>query len=324
MENKKPPLDQKLCSGCEEPAIDKLPACPLQCRATQCKAYQTKSKFDPETKPIVWVLGGPGSGKFTQCSKVVETYGYTHLSTGDLIRDEVKTGTRRGKCLTSIMQRGGLVPNDMVLAVLKDAMEDAAKKGTHGYLIDGFPREKSQGAEFERTIGPVALILYFEASPNTLCRRLLGRAEASTEDNRRKDDKFRIMKMRIATFIEHNHSVLEPYGSKVKRIDAEQSPDDIFAEVQLYLEPIVAHAALVEAEKLEAEALEKIRAVRAFTQSSIDVASRRKESTVNDDVVFSATSEAAEAEARARAARNAAEAARSRLEELEQRQRQRQ
>lgn len=61
------------------------------------------------------------------------------------------------KIVLTIIGSGGLAPNDLVLAVLKDAMEEAAKKGTHGYLIDGYPREKSQGPEFERTIGPVAV-----------------------------------------------------------------------------------------------------------------------------------------------------------------------
>ncbi|KAH9636140.1 hypothetical protein HF086_007092 [Spodoptera exigua] len=224
--------------------------------------------------------------------------------------------------LTPSCDIGGLAPNDVVLAVLKDAMEEAAKRGTHGYLIDGYPREKSQGEEFERTIGPVALILYFEASPHTLCQRLLGRAEASKEDSRRKDDKYSVMKLRIATFIENNKGILERYGNKVKRIDAEQSPDEIFAEVQTYLEPIVAQAALIEAEKIEAEAEEKMKAVRAFTRSSISVArySRSKSADV-DTKLLAAAAEAAAAEARATAARNAAEAARARLEELEERNR---
>ena len=60
--------------------------------------------------PIVWVLGGPGCGKGTQCDKIVAKYGYTHLSSGDLLREEVSSGSERGKQLTAIMERGELVP----------------------------------------------------------------------------------------------------------------------------------------------------------------------------------------------------------------------
>lgn len=57
-------------------------------------------------KPIVWILGGPGSGKGTQCEKIIAKYGFTHLSTGDLLRAEVKSGSDRAKSLTTIMEQG--------------------------------------------------------------------------------------------------------------------------------------------------------------------------------------------------------------------------
>ena len=60
--------------------------------------------------PVIWVLGGPGSGKGTQCDKIVSKYGYTHLSSGDLLRAEVQSGSDRGKILTEIMEKGELVP----------------------------------------------------------------------------------------------------------------------------------------------------------------------------------------------------------------------
>uniref|UniRef100_A0A8C2VGN7 Adenylate kinase 1 n=2 Tax=Chinchilla lanigera TaxID=34839 RepID=A0A8C2VGN7_CHILA len=71
---------------------------------------------------IIFVVGGPGSGKGTQCEKIVHKYGYTHLSTGDLLRAEVSSGSGRGKRLSEIMEKGQLVPLETVLDMLRDAM----------------------------------------------------------------------------------------------------------------------------------------------------------------------------------------------------------
>ena len=65
---------------------------------------------DLKNSRIIFVLGGPGSGKGTQCEKIVEKYGFTHLSSGDLLREEVASGSARGKKLTEIMEKGELVP----------------------------------------------------------------------------------------------------------------------------------------------------------------------------------------------------------------------
>merc|ERR1712042_291272 len=72
--------------------------------------------------PVIWVLGGPGSGKGTQCDKIVEKYGYTHLSSGDLLREEVASQSRLGKELNKIMKMGKLVPLEIVLDLIKEAM----------------------------------------------------------------------------------------------------------------------------------------------------------------------------------------------------------
>ncbi|KAJ8726080.1 hypothetical protein PYW07_000778 [Mythimna separata] len=190
---------------------------------------------DTSNKPIVWVLGGPGSGKGTQCEKIIAKYGFTHLSTGDLLRAEVKGGSERAKSLTTIMEQGGLVPNEVVLDLLKEAIQAKAAE-SKGYLIDGYPREKSQGIAFEEAIAPPSAILYFEASDTTLTQRLLGRAASSG----RADDNEATIKLRLKTFFENNQQVLDQYPTKISRIDAETSVDAIFAEVEKVLDPIVA------------------------------------------------------------------------------------
>ncbi|XP_075991895.1 adenylate kinase isoenzyme 1-like isoform X2 [Anticarsia gemmatalis] len=193
-------------------------------------------------KPIVWILGGPGSGKGTQCEKIIAKYGFTHLSTGDLLRAEVKSGSDRAKNLTAIMEQGQLVPNDVVLDLLKEAMEARAAKA-NGFLIDGYPREKSQGIEFEKAIAPVTVIIYFEASCDTLTKRLLGRALSSG----RADDNEETIKLRLKTFLDNNQQVLDQYPDKLRRINAEQGVDAIFAEVEQILDPITSGAAVAAA-----------------------------------------------------------------------------
>ncbi|CAH0749260.1 unnamed protein product [Diatraea saccharalis] len=194
--------------------------------------------IDTSKKPIIWILGGPGSGKGTQCEKIIAKYGFTHLSTGDLLRAEVKSGSDRAKCLTSIMERGELVPNDIVLDLLKEAILANAAQ-SKGFLVDGYPREKSQGIAFEKAIAPVSVIIYFEASPDTLTKRLLGRAESSG----RFDDNEETIKLRLKTFLENNDQVLAQYPDKIKRINAETTVDVIFKEVQEILDPLMASAA---------------------------------------------------------------------------------
>ncbi|XP_023020204.2 adenylate kinase isoenzyme 1 isoform X4 [Leptinotarsa decemlineata] len=190
----------------------------------------------PEIKvPIIWVLGGPGSGKGTQCDRIVAKYGFTHLSSGDLLRAEVSSGSPRGKELTAIMERGELVPMEVVLDLLKEAIIKALPD-SKGFLIDGYPREKEQGILFEKNIAPVNLVLFFDASENTLVERLLGRAKTSG----RVDDNEETIKKRLHTFNTHNDQVVQQYPDKLKKINAERNVDDIFAEVTTYLDLLVA------------------------------------------------------------------------------------
>merc|ERR1711976_893669 len=88
--------------------------------------------------PIVWVLGGPGCGKGTQCDKIVAKYGFTHLSSGDLLREEVASGSERGKNLTAIMESGQLVPLATVLDLLAEAMIKKLS-GSKGFLLMDIP-----------------------------------------------------------------------------------------------------------------------------------------------------------------------------------------
>merc|ERR1712198_14497 len=163
--------------------------------------------------PIVWVLGGPGCGKGTQCDKIVAKYGFTHLSSGDLLREEVGSGSNRGKQLTAIMEKGDLVPLAVVLDLLAEAMLNKLS-GSKGYLIDGYPREVAQGEQFEAEIAPCAHILYFEVSDDTMTKRLLKRGETSG----RADDNVETIKKRLETFHKHSEPVVAAYAAKCSKV----------------------------------------------------------------------------------------------------------
>jgi adenylate kinase len=173
--------------------------------------------------PIIWVLGGPGSGKGTQCARLVSRYGFLHLSSGDLLRDEVASGSAKGKELNEIMSKGMLVPRDVVLDLIKEAMLKNLNTAK-GFLIDGYPREVEQGIDFEHKIAPCSLILYYDCSDATMTKRLLERGISSG----RVDDNEETIKKRLETFHQHSEPVMKHYSTKVAHIDANTDPDTIF------------------------------------------------------------------------------------------------
>ncbi|XP_068011771.1 adenylate kinase isoenzyme 1 isoform X1 [Melanerpes formicivorus] len=184
---------------------------------------------------IIFVVGGPGSGKGTQCEKIVQKYGYTHLSTGDLLRAEVSSGSERGKKLQAIMEKGELVPLDTVLDMLRDAMVAKADV-SKGFLIDGYPREVKQGEEFEKKIAPPTLLLYVDAGKETMVKRLLKRGETSG----RVDDNEETIKKRLETYYKATEPVIAFYKSRgiVRQLNAEASVDEVFQQVCTHLDSL--------------------------------------------------------------------------------------
>ncbi|XP_031457474.1 adenylate kinase isoenzyme 1 isoform X2 [Phasianus colchicus] len=215
---------------------------PHSCQGTvgsQCLSMSSFNVLDCPEKlkhhKIIFVVGGPGSGKGTQCEKIVHKYGYTHLSTGDLLRAEVSSGSERGKKLQAIMEKGELVPLDTVLDMLRDAM--LAKADTSkGFLIDGYPREVKQGEEFEKKIGPPTLLLYVDAGKETMVKRLLKRGETSG----RVDDNEETIKKRLETYYKATEPVITFYKGRgiVRQLNAEGTVDEVFQQVCSYLDKL--------------------------------------------------------------------------------------
>ena len=106
--------------------------------------------FSDPFKRIMISPGGPGSGKGTQCAKIVEEFRFKHISAGDLLRQEVAKETEQGKVIQEIMTQGKLVPPEITVTLLRQAI--LSNKEAVGFLIDGFPRELSQSKIFEEQV----------------------------------------------------------------------------------------------------------------------------------------------------------------------------
>ena len=184
------------------------------------------------------MLGGPGSGKGTQCEKLVAKYGFSHFSTGDLLRAEVASGSERGKKLDATMAAGELVTLDTVLELLRDSMMASASKGdAPGFLVDGFPRELEQAIRFEKDIRAPDAVLFFDVSEETMKARLLKRGQTSG----RVDDNEETILKRFRTFEEHSKPVVKHYepSGKLHQFHAESTPDEIFNQVSAAIDPLM-------------------------------------------------------------------------------------
>ena len=135
--------------------------------------------FPPPPADMLFVLGGPGAGKGTQCAILVEKYGFVHLSTGDLLRDEVKSGSALGKELDAVMKQGKLISSELMVRLLKEQIE---KNPYARYLLDGFPRGQQNMDVWEQMMSKrvnIMSVIYFECAREELKKRLIGRGKSS-------------------------------------------------------------------------------------------------------------------------------------------------
>ncbi|KAJ6804600.1 UMP-CMP kinase 3-like [Iris pallida] len=175
---------------------------------------------------VVFVLGGPGSGKGTQCANIVQHYGFTHLSAGDLLRAEIKSGSENGAMIQNMIKEGKIVPSEVTIKLLQKAMLDS---GNDRFLIDGFPRNEENRAAFENVtkIEP-EFVLFFECSEEEMERRLLNRHQG------RDDDNIDTIRKRFKVFVESSIPVVEHYDlrGKVRKIDAGRPIEEVFNAVK--------------------------------------------------------------------------------------------
>merc|ERR550532_1530556 len=132
-------------------------------------------KIKSKDLPVVCVLGGPGSGKGSQCEILAYKRNLKHLSSGDLLRHEVLSGSEVGKKVFKLMEMGELVPTTVVLDLLAEAMIKAIDEGAAGYLLDAFPINLEQAKAFEEFIGSPTRIIYLSLAQDIMVSRLLER-----------------------------------------------------------------------------------------------------------------------------------------------------
>jgi adenylate kinase len=176
------------------------------------------------------LFGPPGSGKGTQSENLIKKYGLKHLSTGDLLRSEIKHSTPLGMEAKQFMDKGQLVPNEVVIGMISSAVD--ANPHVTGFLFDGFPRTTAQAEaldkllEFKKT--SISLMLALEVSEEELVKRLLHRGQTS---GRSDDTNENIIRERINVYHNETSAVAEHYRktNKVEMVEGEGSIDDIFA-----------------------------------------------------------------------------------------------
>jgi adenylate kinase len=203
------------------------------------------------------LLGSPGAGKGTQCKNIVAEYGLLHLSSGDILRRQRDAGTELGKKAQSYMDSGGLVPDEIIIQMMIDAMGKAPEAG---FMLDGFPRTVNQAVELDKALArtgqKIDVILNLRINDSAVAERMTGRrscpkcgAVYHTENLkpkvegicdrdgvqlvRRPDDEPDVVANRLKTYHEQTEPLVDYYksNSTVVDIDAEKDADEVKAVI---------------------------------------------------------------------------------------------
>lgn len=198
------------------------------------------------------ISGAPASGKGTQCELITKKYGLVHISAGDLLRAEVAAGSENGKQAKEHMERGQLVPDEIVVKMVKDRLSrpDSIE---NGWLLDGYPRSSSQAEALGFGFQPDIFIV-LEVPEDILVERVVGRrldpvtgkiyhlkysppetAEIAARLTQRFDDTEEKVKLRLRTHNQNVEAVLSNYEDVTIKVNGDAPKDDVFAQIDIAL-----------------------------------------------------------------------------------------
>ncbi|GAB5355537.1 hypothetical protein AAMO2058_000214000 [Amorphochlora amoebiformis] len=238
---------QEMASFCEIDCahpIEKVFSVVCEKMDTMFKANRTlevKGHDASKKARVFFIVGGPGTGKGTQCASIVEMYKYKHLSTGDLLRAERKRpDSKYGAMINNLVKEGKLVPSELCVTLLKNAMNKAIEEENASvFLVDGFPRSIDNLDAWEKVIGDtfhISTTLFFTCPENVMVKRLLERAKTSG----RSDDNEETIKKRLRTFNESTMPVLKKVREMASfyEINCARSVEDVFTTVSAIVDKV--------------------------------------------------------------------------------------
>ncbi len=156
------------------------------------------------------IFGAPGSGKGTQSEKMIEKYGLGHISTGDVLRDQIKRGTELGKTAKEYIDNGQLIPDDLMVSILADVYDSFGKEHK-GVIFDGFPRTIPQAQALKDMLAKrghkVAAMIELDVPEDELMKRLIKRGQESG----RSDDNEETIKKRLTVYHNQTSPLIEWY-----------------------------------------------------------------------------------------------------------------
>ena len=186
------------------------------------------------------IFGAPGSGKGTQSDKIIENYKLFHISTGDVLRDNIRRGTELGKTAKGYIDQGQLVPDELIIDILAQVLDENKDKASEGVIFDGFPRTIPQAEALEQLLADrgtrINAVVGLEVPEDELIKRILLRGQMSG----RADDNEETARKRLEVY--HNQtSPLKAYyeeQGKYRAINGLGSIDDIFKSISETLDSL--------------------------------------------------------------------------------------